>query len=726
MPDLIFFVTGHKGFETLLFHELRNILGDSGTSLDKRYGGVEIAGGIEAAYRVCLYSRLANRVFCELARAPAADENQLYQAVYDIPWEQHLGVRNSLAVAATVSRSNLDHQHYVALKTKDAIVDRFRALEGGRPVIEKTRPDIQVQVMLHRNQAVISLDLSGESLHRRGYRKRHSGAPLKEHLAAALLTQAGWSREAAKESRLVDPMCGSGTLAIEAAMIAAGIAPGLEREYFGFEGWLQHDEAIWRDCIGEARGAIDTAADFRIYASDYDEQALAIARENAARAGVERYIEFSHQQIAELTLPSIDGETLVCCNPPWGRRLQGGQDLGLLYADLGDLLRRLEPARLAIISANPELLHRLKLDRSSRKAVKNGALDCLFAIFTTAGEPKAEIGKSTTPAVDDEAAGPLRNRLRKNARHLQRWAERNGITCYRVYDADLPEFAFALDRYGSDIAPGKAWFHLQEYQAPKSIDPDKAEQRIRLAAKVVREEFGLSEQQLFCKTRSRQRGSDQYRKQDSQGEFLQVREGEAVLLINLSDYLDSGLFLDHRITRQRVYEAASGKSLLNLFCYTGAVGVQAGLGGACSVTNVDLSSTYLDWARENHALNGLDDETRFVFLRADILELLRDPARFSLRDKYDLIFLDPPSFSNSSSMQQTLDIQRDHDVLLRQAMRLLAADGLLLFSTNRRGFKLDSALERDFDIRDISRATIPEDFKRSPGIHRCWEFRFPG
>jgi len=726
MPDLTFFVTGHKGFETPLFHELRAILDDSGAGLEKRYGGVAISGGIETAYRVCLHSRLANRVFCELARAPVADEDQLYQVVYDIPWEQHLGVRDSLAVAATVSRSKLDHDHYVALKTKDAIVDRFRSLEGGRPVVEKNRPDIQVQVQLHRNQAVVSLDLSGESLHRRGYRQRHSGAPLKEHLAAALLAQAGWSREAAAELRLVDPMCGSGTFVIEASMIAAGIAPGLEREYFGFMGWRQHDEAIWRDCIGEAREAIATSADFCIHASDYDAQALAIARENAARAGVEKYIEFSHQQISDLTLPSIDRETLVCSNPPWGRRLQDGQDLGLLYADLGDALRRLAPARLAIISANPELLHRLKLDRLSRKPVKNGALECLYAIFSTAGEANTDTRAPATPAVSDEAAEPLRNRLRKNARHLQRWAERNGVTCYRVYDADLPEFAFALDRYGSDIAPDKAWFHLQEYQAPKSIDPARAEQRIRLAADLVREEFGLSEQQLFCKTRSRQRGSAQYRKQDNQGEFFQVREGRAALLVNLSDYLDSGLFLDHRITRERIFEAARGKSLLNLFCYTGTVGVQAGLGGARSVTNVDLSSTYLDWARENHALNGLDDETRFRFLRADILELLRDPARFSLRDKYDLIFLDPPSFSNSSSMQQTLDIQRDHDVLLRQAMRLLAPGGLLLFSTNRRGFKLDAALEQDFDTRDISRATIPEDFKRSPGIHRCWEFRFSG
>jgi 23S rRNA (guanine2445-N2)-methyltransferase / 23S rRNA (guanine2069-N7)-methyltransferase len=520
-------------------------------------------------------------------------------------------------------------------------------------------------------------------------------------------------------------MCGSGTFVIEAAMIAAGIAPGLERDYFGFRGWRKHDETIWRKFVDLARRATGTAEGITIYASDYDAGALAVARENAARAGVERYIEFSHQQIADLSLPEIDGETLVCCNPPWGRRLEG-QDLGLLYADLGDALRRLAPARLAVISANPDLLHRLRLERSIRKPVRNGALDCVFAIFSTAGEKTQSGELPASSRIGDETVEALRNRLRKNTRHLERWAKRNQVSCYRLYDADLPEFSFALDRYGSDITPGKAWYHLQEYQAPASIDPAVAERRIALATAVVREEFGLSEQQLFCKIRSRQRGNAQYRKQDSRGEYFQVREGWASLLVNLSDYLDSGLFLDHRLTRERIFRSAEGKSLLNLFCYTGTVSVQAGLGGASQVTNVDLSPTYLDWARENHALNGLDDEARFRFLRADIVELLRDPARFSLHDKYDLIFLDPPSFSNSSSMQQTLDIQRDHGVLLRQAMNLLATGGTLLFSTNRRGFRLDADVEKEFDVRDISRSTLPEDFRRNPGIHRCWEFRSAG
>ncbi|MCP4390906.1 MAG: bifunctional 23S rRNA (guanine(2069)-N(7))-methyltransferase RlmK/23S rRNA (guanine(2445)-N(2))-methyltransferase RlmL [Gammaproteobacteria bacterium] len=723
MQNLKLFVTGHKGFETPLFHELRAIMGPIDAIVTKVYGGVEISAGIDAVYLVCLHSRLANRIFCELARAQADDEARLYDAVYQIEWEKHFQARNSIAVSATVSRSKLDHAHYVALKSKDAIVDRLRKLYGSRPMVEKKQPDIQIHIHIHHNQVSISLDLSGESLHRRGYRTRHSGAPLKEHLAAAMLYQAGWNREQAQDLRLLDPMCGSGTFVIEAAMIAANIAPGLGREYFGFSKWMQHDAELWQQYLEQAQKAVVADCELGIYASDYDTAALEIAVDNAERAGVSALIDFSHQQITDLELPAAQGDTLVICNPPYGKRMQSETGLGQLYSDLGDALRRLSPARLAIISANPDLLHRLKLKRLSRKDVRNGPLDCLFALFETAQQPEKQTEAVASEGTSDEVAIPLRNRLAKNARHLQRWARRSEVSCYRLYDADLPEFAFALDRYQSEVAPDQVWFLLQEYQAPASIDADLAEYRIRLAADVVCEQFGIPQQALFCKIRSRQRGARQYQKQDNRGEYFQVREGAASLLINLSDYLDSGLFLDHRITRERVNRGASDKAVLNLFCYTGAVGVQAGLGGASSVLNVDLSATYLDWARENHRLNQLDDENRFQFLRADIIELLKNPARFSLKRHYDLIFFDPPSFSNSSKMQQTLDVQRDHDLLIRQAMQLLAADGLLLFSTNRRGFKIGAGLERDLDIEDISQATIPEDFKRNPKIHRCWEIR---
>jgi 23S rRNA (guanine2445-N2)-methyltransferase / 23S rRNA (guanine2069-N7)-methyltransferase len=313
--------------------------------------------------------------------------------------------------------------------------------------------------------------------------------------------------------------------------------------------------------------------------------------------------------------------------------------------------------------------------------------------------------------------------LQKNSKHLRRWAKRKGVSCYRLYDADLPEFAFALDVYQSEFSASLYWYHMQEYQAPKTIDEDKAENRIELARQAVKQVFEIDESMLYCKTRRRQRGKRQYQKQDNQGELFQVREGQASLLVNLSDYLDSGLFLDHRITRQRVFDSAKGKSVLNLFCYTGAVGVQAALGGASLVINIDMSQTYLNWARENHLINSLDDETRYRFLRADVLELLDRPKTCGIDRCFDLIFLDPPSFSNSSKMQQTLVLARDHERLIEQSMRLLESDGLLLFSTNKKGFKLSASLSSRYTIKNITRDTIPEDFKRRPGIHHCWEIR---
>ncbi|MCP4472443.1 MAG: bifunctional 23S rRNA (guanine(2069)-N(7))-methyltransferase RlmK/23S rRNA (guanine(2445)-N(2))-methyltransferase RlmL [Gammaproteobacteria bacterium] len=732
MQTLKLFVTGHKGFETLLFHELRAVLGATDAVLEKKYGGVGISAGIDAVYRLCLHSRLANRVFCELARAPVEDEAQLYQAVYAIDWGLHMEARNSIAVSATLSRSKLNHGHFVVLRVKDAIVDQFRERCGSRPVVAKKQPDIQVHVNIHHNQATISLDLSGESLHRRGYRLQHTGAPLKEHLAAALLVQAGWNSEAGEPRRLLDPMCGSGTFVIEAAMMAANIAPGLEREYFGFKRWLMHDAQRWQACLEQAREAIIAQPQVEICASDYDANALQTALANARRAGVEHMIEFSHQQVGELELAPAKNETLVICNPPYGQRLQAEHGLAELYTELGAAVRRLAPARLATISANPDLLHRLKMQRLSRKDVRNGPLQCLFAIYASAAEkdlvvaetaPQAVDKEAAMPAIDEEAAVPLYNRLVKNARHLQRWAKRNDVSCYRIYDADLPEFAFSLDRYQSDVAPGLEWFHLQEYQAPATIDAATAEHRIKLAMAVVKQVFAVSDDRLFCKTRSRQRGSAQYQKQDNQAEFFQVREGAASLLINLSDYLDSGLFLDHRITRDMVYRQAGGKRILNLFCYTAAVGVLAGLGGAARVVNIDMSVNYLKWARENHLLNRLDDDERYQFIRADIVELLNHPHRFSLQREFDLIFLDPPSFSNSSKMRETLDIQRDHASLIGLAMDLLKSDGLLLFSTNRRGFKLAREIDETCAVRDITHSTIAEDFRRNPKIHLCWEIR---
>lgn len=747
------FITGHKGFETLLFHEVRQILHTCDSQITKQYGGIEVIGDIENAYRVCLHSRLANRVFCQLKTFKVEDEDELYQGILDIDWSEHFGAENTFAVSATLSRSNLDHSHYASLKIKDAIVDQFREKFDARPTVERNQPDVHIHINVHKNQAKLSLDLSGESLHKRGYRSEHAGAPLKEHLAASMIAHAGWNFERAKTHRFIDPMCGSGTFAIEAAMIAANIPPGLDRDYFGFLNWNQHNQALWTTCLEQAEEQVESAVDTQIYASDYDANAIRIAKDNAERAGVEELIDFSHQEIAALSIEESTRPNIIVCNPPYGERLQSEQGLASLYGEIGNSLKRLAPAEVHIISANPDLLHRLRLSRHYKKTLRNGPIDCLLASFQTSEIPGKVNDYSSTeskyiesqstaikPAetiarqpANQESTGlkdyqievitPLLNRLQKNSKHLKRWAKRNEVTCYRVYDADLPEFSFALDVYQSEVNPAVHWYHLQEYQAPKTIEEKIAEARIELAKQAVKQVFEIEDQYLFCKTKKRQRGKQQHQKQDSQGELFQVREGDASLLINLSDYLDSGLFLDHRLTRQLISNYANNKSILNLFCYTGSAGVQAALGDAKQVVNVDMSTTYLKWAEENFDINQLSDETKFQFLRADVVELLNNPPRYDINQKFDMVLLDPPSFSNSSKMIESLDILRDQEDLIEKSMKLLEKDGLLIFFTSKKGFKISPIIAEKFNVAEITRDTISEDFKRRPGIHKCWEIR---
>jgi 23S rRNA (guanine2445-N2)-methyltransferase / 23S rRNA (guanine2069-N7)-methyltransferase len=734
-----FFVTGHKGFETALFHEIRDVISsvsDDSKQLKKVYGGLELQGSLELAYRVCIHSRLANRVYLVLKTFKAENEQALYENVYSEDWSKHITTRHSFAVSASLSRSNMDHSHYASLKVKDAIVDYFRNTVTSRPVIEKEKPDIHVHLNMHKNNATLSLDLSGKPLHRRGYRLQHSGAPLKENLAAALLTQAGWNRHSWKTHSLIDPMCGSGTFAIEAAMIAANIPPGLDRDYFGFSRWLQHDRTLWEKCLAEAEQGIDAEAVCEIYASDSSAKAIEIARDNAIRAGVEELIQFAHKDIEYLSADAVSKPPIIIFNPPYGERLQAEQGLATLYTQVGKVLRQFSDASVHIISANPDLLHRLRMNRTAKKAVNNGPIACVFASFdmvesAPAEKPKKPIAsnhppvkqpvKLTTIDDQDEEVSALRNRLLKNQKHLSRWAKRNDVSCVRLYDADLPEFAFALDAYTSALNADQTWYHLQEYQAPKTIDPEKAARRIQIAQRVVKNVFAIDDSSLFCKLRQRQRGKEQYEKQDKQGELFQVKEGAARLLINLSDYLDTGLFLDHRLTRQRVMDQARNKKVLNLFCYTASVSVQAALGGAREVVSADMSGTYINWAKENFELNELKEGQQYQFLQADCVDLLRKPPGYGLEKDFDLIFLDPPSFSNSKKMRDTLDIQRDHMELIDLSMRMLNSDGLLVFSTNRKGFKLDESITKRYKVNDITHQTIPEDFKRRPKIHQCWE-----
>jgi 23S rRNA (guanine2445-N2)-methyltransferase / 23S rRNA (guanine2069-N7)-methyltransferase len=303
------------------------------------------------------------------------------------------------------------------------------------------------------------------------------------------------------------------------------------------------------------------------------------------------------------------------------------------------------------------------------------------------------------------------NRLRKNARHLGKWARRQGITCYRLYDADLPEYALAVDLY-------EGWLHVQEYAAPSTIDPALAAARLRDALAAIADVLDVPSDRVVLKVRRRQKGAAQYTRQASEGQFQLVHEGGLQFWVNLQDYLDTGLFLDHRPTRGMIRELAADRRFLNLFAYTGTASVYAAAGGAAATTTVDMSAVYLDWARRNLRVNGFAEGGRHAFAQADCLGWLDTPRR----ERFDLIFLDPPTFSNSKRMgARTFDVQRDHGWLLRAALKLLSPAGVLLFSTNFRHFTLDRACLSGVDVQDVSAATVPLDFQRNPRIHHCWK-----
>ena len=308
------------------------------------------------------------------------------------------------------------------------------------------------------------------------------------------------------------------------------------------------------------------------------------------------------------------------------------------------------------------------------------------------------------------------NRLRKTLKQSKAWRERDGISCWRAYDADIPEYAAAIDAY-TDADNGERWLHVQEYAAPADIPEALARRRLGDLLAAAREVFELPRERVVLKTRRIGKGGSKYGQFDQRGERLVVREGRARVLVNLFDYLDTGLFLDHRPLRMRLNAEARKLRFLNLFCYTGVATVQAALGDATATTSVDLSATYLGWLADNLRENEIGGPGHQL-VQADVMEWLR-----SERSQYDLIFCDPPTFSNSKRAQD-LDIQRDHVELLRLVMARLAADGVLYFSNNSRRFKLENEAIAEFAIiEDITPATIPPDYARDPRIHRAWRLR---
>ena len=711
-----------QGLELLLAEELAALGAEPGKTT---VGGVNLRADLAGAYRACLWSRLANRVVLCLAREESIETpEQLRAAVAAIDWSRHLAPGATLAVDFHGRSEAIRHTRFGAQTVKDGVVDRLQAAGLARPDVDLKSPDLRLYAHLHRGRLIIGVDLSGDSLHRRGYRRDVGHAPLKENLAAALLVRAGWPALAREGRALVDPLCGAGTLLIEAAMMAADMAPNLARERFGFHGWAGHDETLWRELKreAEARASIGRKrCRSHFHGFDQSPAALAAARANAMRAGIPALITLTGAGLAQLARPEglgVEPPGLVITNPPYGERLGDLPELVGLYAQLGERVRAAFPGwRLAVFTANPDLGHRIGLRAQKQYALRNGPLEAKLLLMEVTEADGPASGEGTAPR-RSEGAQMFANRLEKNRKRLKKWLKQSGERCYRLYDADMPEYALAVDLYGDRV-------HVQEYAAPRSVDAAQAQKRLFEALAVIPEVLEVDPTRVVVKRRERQSGRAQYQKQAASGERFEVREGRARLWVNLRDYLDTGLFLDHRPVRRMLGEMAPGKRFLNLFCYTATATVQAALGprgaegcaGASDSVSVDLSNTYLEWARDNFALNGLDP-SRHRVVRDDCLRWLETAGA-----EFDLIFMDPPTFSNSKKMEGTLDVQRDHGRLVRLAMARLAPGGTLVFSNNQRRFTLDADLAEHYAVDDISAKTFDPDFKRNPDLHHVFLIR---
>ena len=683
-----------------------------GQDIREQTNGVGFTAPIEAGYRLCLWSRIAGRVMLEISRFDVASADDLYEAVRGIDWTDHMDQNTTFAINATVTQSAPLSRKFAALRTKDAIADFFRETVGVRPSVDTSSPDISYAVHVRGEDATLYLELSGDSLHRRGYRRAAGPAPLKENVAAALLLRAGWDSIAAEGGSLLDPMCGSGTIPIEGAMIAGDLAPGLIRTRFGFESWKKHQTETWDGLVKEARDRMAAGLDRipRVTGYDKDRRSVTAAVAAAELVGLAGKVHFEKRELHEALPPGTKTGSgkyagLVAVNPPYGVRM--GDDLLPLYRSLGRTLKSSFPGwKAAILTSDKELSKATGLQAGKVNTLYNGAIQCILAQSDLYGGREQE---PKSAAKRDLYTEQFSNRLTKNFKRYAKWAKSTGVSCYRVYDADMPEFSAAIDFFEG------TWVHVQEYAAPPTIDQKQARARLQVILDAVPKIMGVPRENVYVKTRARQESGSQYEHIGSTGLFNEIREGGLLFLVNFTDYLDTGIFLDHRITRGIIRDLAAGRRFLNLFSYTASATVYAADGGATESLSVDNSNTYTSWARDNLHLNGFFDEGH---------QLLRDEARYYLtreKTKFDLIFIDPPTFSRSKRFTSTFQVQRDHVELIELALKRLSPDGTLLFSTNFKKFKLDYEAMDGLQIEDLTKATIPEDYERQPKIHQLWK-----
>ena len=743
-----------KGFESLLAGELSSF----GTpQVRPLRGQVSFGGTLTDAYGVCLWSRLASSVVLELGHVGAQGSDALYSGLYDIPWEDHVPMGATVAVDAHGTNDDLRNSQFVALRAKDAIVDRLQGRRGVRPMVDTHSPDVRVSVRISRDRATVGIDLSGRPLFRRGYesaRSQRSGVvPLRPDYAAALLEVGGWWRACRDDDpALASLYCGTGTILAEAAGQALNRAPGLLRTSWGFTGWGGHDGDAWNALLDDARERAEEgeAHGCTLVAYEHRGNVQAEARQTLRAAGIHVEPRFVDAPQVGACVGEASGRSLLVADLSWIEADEVATQASALSALSAAITGLPQGTQAVVLSPNAMTDRVMGGSPVEETPVLVGRDEASIRLYDLAEAPERTTvelpGRGSTPVLVPTSEQFAR-RLAKVAKLRAKWARREGIDCYRVYDADLPDYAVTIDLFqGSQIMPARGrrgrWLQVSEYAAPREIDPcpgaraaaRRALDRTARPGRAARGHLRPRAHPLQGRLAVRRggpwpRGAPEGgapRAGPASAGLPPDRRGGLVFEVNFSSRLDCGIFLDHRETRAMVREMAKqtmgSKRFLNLFAYTGTATCYAADGGAKHTTTVDMSAPSLDWARRNMERNGFVGEDH-EFVQADVLRWVSDQRR--TKNRWDLVFCDVPTFSNSSRMSGSWDVQRDHAELLIGISRLLTRNGVAVFSCNRRDFKpdVDYLARYGVEIEDVTAQTIPEDFSRNPKVHRCYLVR---
>lgn len=694
-----------KHLELLLKDELIEL---GAENVAEKLSGVVFYATASVLMRCLLWSRLANRVLVLINQIKVANSDELYDAIYQTNWQAQLNTSaQTLAINFKGTNKELRNSQYASQVVKDAICDRLRENGQNRPDVVKSNADLSVSVVLKNNQILVYQDISGRSLHLRGYRKTLTKAPLKENLAAAVLIRANWPELSKHNYNLIDPMCGSGTFLTEGYLMACDIAPGLTNPHYCVETWRNFDQDKWNELLFEAKNRMFVGIENfkgQIIGADHHKDSVKITEEHAYQLNAEDKIQCQYKTFENFNIPSKNN--LIVCNPPYGVRLQKNTEA--TWKLLGQwMAKKAQNSHAAIMTyaKNQGFLLGFRAKKSWK--LLNGDLAITLIAFAIGEETQLKSPEGQKHALP-ETAQMVANRIKKNLSKLKKWIKKENIKAYRVYDADIPEYAVAVDVYNDEI-------NIQEYKAPSSI-PEKKTQK-RLADAILGAQVALDVKNNKTHIKTRQKQHNQYQKNKSECEDIVVHENNRKYLVNLEKYLDTGLFLDHRWIRNHIQESSQGQSFLNLFCYTGSVTVAAALGGAKESISVDTSKSYLAWTKENFRLNRLDIY-KHKTVRSDVLDYLSH-----CKQKFDIIFVDPPTYSNSHSRESDWDVQRDHKQLLLACIRVLNSKGTILFSNNYRKFALNPELSDYFNIIDLTHQSISPDFSKSKIKRVCFQLQ---